>query len=83
MARTPKKLPVAESEGRRLFAEFVAGANHSELARAIGTSREMIRRLAEGLNGPGIEIALRIERVSYGKVPIVAWVTPARVETAA
>ena len=61
-----------------MFADFIQGANLAEIARQIGTSREMVRRLADGLNGPGIDIALRIERVSYGKVPIRSWVTRAQ-----
>ena len=66
-----------------MFAAFCQGANQAELARQLGTSREMVRRLASGLNGPGIEMACRIERITYGKVPLRAWITEAKGSSAA
>lgn len=75
MART---IPVRATEGHRLFRAFLDGANMAEIARQSGVTREMIRQLADGKTGPGIEIALKIEQVSYGKVPVASWVQPAK-----
>lgn len=79
MART---IPIKNTEGHRLFRAFCEGANLAEVARRSGVSREMIRQLVEGKTGPGIEIALRIEQVSFGKVPISSWIEPAKTAAA-
>jgi plasmid maintenance system antidote protein VapI len=80
MART---IPIKATEGYRLFVAFMDGANMAEVARQAGVSREMIRQLVDGKSGPGIEVALKLERVSYGKVPVASWIRAAKGSKAA
>jgi transcriptional regulator with XRE-family HTH domain len=82
MGRHQRTIPVQKTEGHRLFAAFIDGANQAEIARLTGVSRETIRKLADGSVGPGIELALKVEAVSYGKVPIASWVQPAKGQAA-
>jgi transcriptional regulator with XRE-family HTH domain len=83
MSRAGRAIPVHRSEGHRLFRDFVQGLNMAEIARRTGVSREMIRKLADGTAGPGIELALRIQEATYGAVPLVTWAQPRKDDEAA
>lgn len=75
--RKSRQVAATESEGYRLFREFALGANLAEIAREAGVTRAAIAALLAGKMGPSIELALKIERVSYGKVSIASWAIPA------
>ena len=76
--RASRQVAATESEGFRLFTEFAAGANLATIAREAGVTRSAVAALLAGKMGPSIELAMKIERVSYGKVPVVSWATPRR-----
>lgn len=45
----------------------------AEFARRIGTSKGYLSDIANGNRTPSLELALRIERVTSGAVPVAAW----------
>jgi len=53
------------------------GVQQAEMARRIGVSREMVRLLVDGRANPGLEVAIRIEQITLGKVPAAAWIEQA------
>ena len=53
------------------------------LAAALGISRPYLSLLVAGKKRPSLELAVRIERLSQGNVPVTSWTdTPAQDEAA-
>lgn len=49
------------------------GRSRPEFAEAVGADRARIARLLSGERGPGLDLALDIERETKGAVPAAAW----------
>lgn len=47
-----------------------------ELAEAIGVTQPYVSRLVSGERGPGLAVALAIEKFTRGAVPAVSWDEP-------
>ena len=45
-----------------------------KLAADLGISQPMISRLKSGAGLPSLKLAIKIERISGGKVPVTSWI---------
>lgn len=61
--------------GPGLLTKYLADAKltHAAFAAALGIDRQRIYRLASGERGPGLNLALDIERETKGAIPATAW----------
>jgi transcriptional regulator with XRE-family HTH domain len=50
-----------------------SGIKQAELADELGISRGYMSELANGDKSPGRELAVKIERVTRGAVPVASW----------
>lgn len=55
----------------------------SAFAVAVGASQATISKLASGSMRPGLDLAIAIERLTDGAVPVASWVRPTPGEEAA
>jgi transcriptional regulator with XRE-family HTH domain len=50
-----------------------SGVTQAEFAQRVGVGQPTISRLARGTQRPRVDVAVRIERESGGKVPVHSW----------
>lgn len=50
-----------------------SGIKQAELADELGISRGYMSELASGDKSPGRELAVKIERITGGAVPVASW----------
>ncbi len=59
------------------------GLSHAAFAERTGADRVQIWRCATGRRGPGLSLAIRIEKATRGAVPVESWSTKSRPRKAA
>lgn len=59
-----------------MFAEFIRSSDESQVAwaRRLGVSTSHMSGLLSGKKLPSLELAVRIERATGGRVPAASWV---------
>ena len=60
------------------LAQYLAdsGKTQSALAAEVGVDKSVMSRFLSRLAKPGREVAVRIERVTLGAVPVASWSDP-------
>lgn len=68
-----------------MFAEYVkaSGKRFFEWADLLGISRGHLSQIMNGNKTPSLELAVRIERLTEGAVPVASWVVSIPEEDAA
>lgn len=51
-----------------------SGISQRKFAELVGVDDSVISRFARDLAKPGLDVAVRIERISFGEVPASSWV---------
>jgi transcriptional regulator with XRE-family HTH domain len=83
MSRKRNVVPAELTEGRRKFAEWVEGANLADLARRLEVTRSWVSSVAQGKTRPSIDLAYRIEQMTFGSIKTSLWAQPAKGKQAA
>ena len=53
--------------------EYLAGQKHGEFAQKLGISGPYLSQILSGVRRPGLDLAIKIERETDGKVPVYTW----------
>jgi transcriptional regulator with XRE-family HTH domain len=75
---------MCECSGMTNLASFLlrSGRSRGDVANALGISRSYFSELESGVKTPGLALAVEIERLTEGAVPVASWLEPSSGRTA-